>query len=72
MGDPPIQEGGSQGEEAPYSLMDDGFAYTVGDPCSECEDGIMVETDMGLDCDNCSFSLVDPKKFKKSDEEEEW
>ena len=41
----------------------------VGEPCPSCEDGILVETEMGLGCDNCVYDCVDPKKNPPKEEE---
>jgi hypothetical protein len=29
----------------------------VGDVCPQCKDGLLVRTEVGIECDECSFSL---------------
>jgi hypothetical protein len=61
---------GSEESKAPYTLRTGpGEFNMVGDPCPECNEGILVETDMGLDCDSCSYAIVDPKKFPTKEAE---
>lgn len=70
MGDPSFQEGGYEGEEEAYSLVDVyGNGYTVNDPCPDCAHGFLNETDIGLSCDDCGWDIVDPKKFKQKEED---
>jgi hypothetical protein len=33
----------------------------VGDKCPQCNEGLLVRTEVGIECDECSFSLEMPE-----------
>jgi hypothetical protein len=39
----------------------------VGDPCPQCDMGLLEETEFGLSCDTCQYDDVDQRKFERKD-----